>query len=46
MTQEIFTIPDSELQSESWRLLLRQESEEEKFQRKQREILKEVFDNY
>jgi len=39
----IFTIPDEELQSESWRLMLRQESEEEKFKRKQKEIIEEVF---
>lgn len=42
----IFTIPDSELQSESWRLMLRQESEEEKFKRKQKEIIEEIFNNY
>ena len=39
----IFTIPDEELQNESWRLMLRQESEEEKFARKQKEIIEEVF---
>jgi hypothetical protein len=42
----IFVIPDEELQSESWRLMLRQESEEDKFKRKQKEILEEVFKNY
>lgn len=43
----VFTIPDEELQNESWRLLLRQESEEEKFEReykeKQKKIIKEIF---
>ena len=42
----VFTIPDEELQRESWRLLLRQESEEEKFKRKQKEILEEIFENW
>ena len=42
----VFTIPDEELQSESWRLMLRQESEEEKFKRKQKEILEEIFNNW
>ena len=42
----VFIIPDEELQSESWRLLLRKESEEEKYARKQKEIIEEVFENW
>ena len=42
----IFTILDEELQSESWRLLLRQKSEEELYQEKQDKIIKEIFENY
>lgn len=42
----VFTIPDEELQSESWRLLLRQESEEEKYERKQKEILEKIFNDW
>lgn len=39
----VFTIPDEELQSESWRLMLRQETEQEKFDKRQKEIIAEVF---
>ena len=43
----VFTIPDEELQNESWRIMLHQESEEEKFEReyqeKQKKIIQEIF---
>lgn len=39
----IWVIPDSELQSESWRLLLRQPSEQEIYEKKQQKILREIF---
>jgi hypothetical protein len=39
----IWVIPDSELISESWRLLLRQPSEQEIYEKKQQKILREIF---
>lgn len=43
MNDSIWTIPDEELQSESWRLLLRQPSEKEIYEKKQEKILREIF---
>ena len=42
----VFIIPDVELQSESWRLMLRKESEEEKYEKKQKQIIEDIFNNY
>jgi hypothetical protein len=42
-TESIWVFPTKELADESWRLLLRQPSEQEIYEKKQQKILKEIF---
>jgi hypothetical protein len=44
MNNDLFTTDQEELSKESWRLLLKQPTEKEKFDEKQREILRGVFE--
>jgi len=41
--ETLFVTDESELNSVSWKLLLRQKSEAELYKERQKEILKEVF---
>lgn len=46
LTDSIFITSERELQSESWRIMLNQPTEKERYEKKQKQILKEIFDNY